>query len=139
MRRELELQLANDFPFMRRNPNNNQNGCINDSYSAFGCECGDGWYNLLSNLCTEITSAYAEKGLKANIEVSQVKEKYGSLRFYSNGSLNIEEIISKYEDISERTCELCGQPGKTFVRNEWWMTRCDACYNARYPNQQEAE
>jgi hypothetical protein len=54
MKLELEEKLAKDFPFMRRNEDNNKE-MIDDLYSAFGCECGDGWYQLLYDLCGELT------------------------------------------------------------------------------------
>ena len=129
MRKELELQLAEDFPFMRRRPENNKKaGYIADLYAAFGCECDDGWYLLLHNLCTEITQAYAEQGAEPDIEVTQIKEKYGGLRFYACAPPEIYDIIDKYEAISEETCERCGQPGTMRINNDWYLVRCDTCY-----------
>lgn len=55
----------------------------------------------------------------------QVKEKYGTLRFYMNYET---EVISKYirlaELLSESTCEKCGASGK--IRGTGWMyVACD--------------
>jgi hypothetical protein len=59
------------------------------------------------------------------VVASQVKEKYGGLRFYYSGG---DEIIEAYvhvaEMISERTCEVCGAPGK-MQDGGWTVTRCD--------------
>jgi len=87
---------------------------------AFGFECGDGWYKLLDDLMTEIEKIDTEK----KVEVHQVKEKSGGLRFYAENTSNeIEDIISRYMDRSYQTCEICGQPGKTNKKG-WLRTAC---------------
>jgi len=55
----------------------------------------------------------------------QVKEKYGTLRFYMNYSINeMEDLIQIAEDKSAVTCEVCGEPGE--LRNHGWLfTFCD--------------
>jgi hypothetical protein len=59
------------------------------------------------------------------VVASQVKEKYGGLRFYYSGG---DEVIDAYvhfaEMLSERTCEVCGAPGKS-RDGGWIVTRCD--------------
>jgi hypothetical protein len=61
----------------------------------------------------------------SQVVASQVKEKYGGLRFYYSGG---DEIIEAYvhvaEMISERTCEVCGAPGK-MQDGGWIVTRCN--------------
>lgn len=59
------------------------------------------------------------------LKATQVKEKYGELRFYTNYSSDeIDEAIDKAELKSSVTCEVCGEPGKT--RNGGWIvTLCD--------------
>lgn len=75
MRAELERQLELDFPFMRR-----QGG--RSSYGLWGCECGDGWYGLIRDLCRAIGERYAQAGKPADLVILQVKEKFATLRFY---------------------------------------------------------
>lgn len=85
MKHELELRLAEEFPFMRRKRSlveQRNNGYISDRYSAFGCECADGWYELIRNLCREITEVYEKHNRDVDIVIDQVKEKYGTLRFF---------------------------------------------------------
>lgn len=78
------------------------------------------------------TSTYVKAGLREvppavpQVVAVQVKEKYGGLRFYYSGG---DEIIDAYlrfaEYLSERTCDVCGAPGKQ--RDDGWIvTRCDA-------------
>ena len=56
---------------------------------------------------------------------AQVKEKFGGLRFYVNGA-NEEHYnyISFAENMSYRTCEKCGNPGKLYT-NGWHTTLCE--------------
>lgn len=56
---------------------------------------------------------------------TQVKEKFGGLRFYIDGG-NDEHyaLINFAELLSYNTCEVCGKPGKA-NRNGWITTRCN--------------
>jgi hypothetical protein len=59
------------------------------------------------------------------VVASQVKEKFGTLRFYYSGG---DSVVSGIERMAESmtvvTCEKCGAPGKT--RNGGWIqTLCD--------------
>jgi len=56
---------------------------------------------------------------------SQVKEKFGGLRFYVQAATdNHYQYISFAESMSYRTCESCGNPGKTYT-DGWHTTLCD--------------
>lgn len=97
-----------------------------DVYCGF--DVGDGWLPLIDKLCSELIS------LKLDIKVAQVKEKYGTLRFYVDYGKEVgetewklvETVIDKYEHLSETTCEACGNLGK--LRGGGWIkTRCDQC------------
>ena len=59
------------------------------------------------------------------ITASQVKEKFGGLRFYTNGyNESVSAMISMAESMSYRTCEVCGNPGRS--NNYGWIsTLCD--------------
>lgn len=72
-----------------------------------------------------------EKRLKMEEEAqkvpvaSQVKEKFGGLRFYVNGATEKHwNYISFAESMSYRICEVCGSPGKVHT-NGWHRTLCD--------------
>ena len=158
MREELEQKLAEKYPFMRQQHSYGEqeaDGFIHDLYGAFGCECGDGWYDLLSNLCAELAQAYEAEGIPVDIVVDQVKEKYGTLRFYYHFSdqapviqaidllgqctvrikptdkefyKRIDAIASKWEAASETVCEHCGKPGELRTDLGWALTLCDNCH-----------
>jgi hypothetical protein len=59
------------------------------------------------------------------ITASQVKEKFGGLRFYTNGYTDeVSGMIRMAESMSYRTCEVCGNPGRS--NNYGWIsTLCD--------------
>jgi hypothetical protein len=60
--------------------------------------------------------------------VSQVKEKYGTLRFYmTSGTDEMYAITDKAESQSSTICETCGKKGKVRGRG-WYYTRCATCW-----------
>ncbi len=55
----------------------------------------------------------------------QVKEKFGTLRFYYRGGDDyIGGLVSFAEQMSAVTCEVCGKPGSLTGRG-WVRTRCE--------------
>jgi hypothetical protein len=114
--------LFDEFPDLYRG----RNKSIKESLMSFGFECEDGWFDIIYNLSKELTEYGKKKGAVA--EAFQVKEKFGTLRFYLNGNADETEhsIINKYEKLSGTTCELCGEPGKHIIADSGWhMTRCE--------------
>jgi hypothetical protein len=65
-----------------------------------------------------------EEALRVPV-ASQVKEKFGGLRFYVQAATDKHyNYISFAESMSYRTCEECGAPGKTYT-DGWHRTMCD--------------
>ena len=58
--------------------------------------------------------------------VQQVKEKFGTLRFYCHDTDAIAKYIRLAERLSSVTCEDCGKPGKA-NQSGWIRTLCDEC------------
>jgi hypothetical protein len=57
--------------------------------------------------------------------VTQVKEKYGTLRFYCGCSDRIDHLVNLAERASSLTCEECGEAGQ--IRGQSWLyTACSA-------------
>jgi len=163
MQTHLEEAISEQFPFMRQGlsigEQETQWGGIRDLYGAFGLDVGDGWYQLIREMCAEITAAYEAAGREVDIVVDQVKEKYGTLRFYyhhedqetairafdclpGSPSLRIQsghsslhqkvaEIVDKYEERSAYVCEVCGQPGILRTDLDWVLTLCDEHYQPK--------
>lgn len=150
MNKELEDKLAEDFSFMRQTESLNRQldkGHIGDLYGAFGCECDNGWFDLIYSLCTEITGVYKKHGIPIDITVEQVKEKYGSLRFYysvqkpnhetvfsdkeKEAHNDVRKLVNQWEKKSETVCEKCGNQGILRSDLSWIQTLCDDCYNKK--------
>ena len=179
MRKELDEKLVEKYPKIFKY----RHAPMTHTAMCWGFDCGDGWYNIVDALCsniqhhvdnkrkdrakalrfnralkralagdvrslqmhfsfgsyTEPTSfgiEYANKAIeKAEykevpplmpyITASQVKEKFGGLRFYTNGYTDVVQgMISMAESMSYRTCEVCGSPGRS--NNYGWIsTLCD--------------
>jgi hypothetical protein len=99
MNAENTKKLITDFPILyagaRKPPTEN--------LMCFGFSCGDGWFELIYELSQKITE------LDPNCEAMQVKEKFGTLRFYTGATTNeVFELIEEYENKSEKVCEDCG-------------------------------
>lgn len=88
MKKELQHRIQKEFPFMARPENLDNSDNLfewDDSltlYENCGIEASNGWYHLLYDLCHEIAECYERKDMDVDIIILQVKEKYGSLRFY---------------------------------------------------------
>jgi len=120
LKEELELQLVKKYPNIFKQ----YRGDMKQTCMAFGIECGDGWYNIIDKLCEKL-SKYPQ------VEAAQIKEKFGSLRFYIDAPgiekehvKEIYKIIEEAEIMSLGTCEVCGSPGR-LRRRSWLKTLCD--------------
>ena len=120
---ELDKRLCEDFPkiFAQRN------GSPKETAFAFGFECSDGWYDLIDVLCANIQNHIKYGRDVSQVVAMQVKEKFGTLRFYAHGGDEyISGLITMAESMSSRICELCGNRGK-IIDDGWITTRCDSC------------
>ena len=65
------------------------------------------------------------------LQFVQVKEKYGTLRLYTNYVDDyIDGVVNMAENMSAHTCEICGVPGK-LTGNGWYNTFCRRCAKER--------
>src|SRR3990167_37910 len=94
---------------------------MSETCMCWGFDCGDGWFNILDVLSRLLTLYLPD------VQALQVKEKYGTLRFYTNHcSETGYALISFAEHLSGRTCETCGNPGKLYDTG-WYSTACVKC------------
>lgn len=89
---------------------------------------GPGWHFLLDTLFDHIEQMARDNSTQ--ITVSQVKEKWGTLRIYSHsaGQFAGEDFafVSALEHVSSRFCEDCAQPTLGVLREGSWLrTLCD--------------
>jgi hypothetical protein len=90
---------------------------------------GYGWYPLIKDLISDLIE------LGWNKEVCQVKEKFGGLRFYINDATDeVHNRIREAENLSYKTCEICGEEGELRTDIGWYTTYCDKHYEERKSN-----
>jgi hypothetical protein len=177
MKLELDKTLCERYPkiFADRHAD------MTTTAMCWGFDCGDGWFNILDQLCRQIqhhvdwrqqqyaraegfnqalaeaitgdktkltdyftygavpdTRTYenVEFEIKRNqprqlpkliqqVVATQVKEKYGTLRFYYDGGDEyISGMVTLAEAMSSVTCERCGAPGET-RHSGWVQTLCE--------------
>ena len=82
-------------------------------------EVGNGWLPLIDKLCQLIFDTCMRETLRVPV-ATQIKEKFGSLRFYVDQADDmIYQIIDRAEDLSSYICETCGAPGK--ISGKRWL------------------
>lgn len=90
----------------------------------------EGWRLAFGkDLCRELKEELERQGNGALDEyrITQIKEKYGYLCWYSNWwTKGIDDIINKYAELSRHTCIRCGKPA-TRVTVGWVSPYCDDC------------
>lgn len=99
-----------------------------------------GWRKAFGiQMCKEIKHALIKVGGKKALykyRITQIKEKYGELRWYDAYSyVDVQKIIQKYEYISARTCINCGDLAAGYTPIEYWKSPyCDNCKpkNSKY-------
>ena len=182
MNKKLDELLCQRYPKMMVN----REKSMQDTCLSWGFECGDGWFNILNQLMSNIQhhidwkekqhnratmyNEIAQAGKSGNTELfadlvakeyayqptissdyireqcekmiknplrevpkiipqvtlDQVKEKFGTLRFYyTGGDDEIRGMVRMAESMSAVTCEECGLPG-TQTQGGWIKTACAA-------------
>ena len=187
MKQELDKLLCEKYPKMMVN----RNKPMQETCMCWGFECGNGWFNILDQLMSNIQhhidwkekqrqyamdynemaaqaktgnfdlfekrmesvvdQAYKEKKLGEivagdfrevpesipQVTLDQVKEKFGTLRFYyTGGDDEISGMVRMAESMSGVTCEECGNPGETKGQG-WVVTLCETHRAARQCDYQQ--
>ena len=127
MNEELTEELKTKHPKFFRN----LHGDPTKTCMAWGIECSDGWFDLLSKLCDDITALNPPD----DFCFAQIKEKFGGLRVYiDNGTDAIYDLLDEAEKNSYEICESCGT--RDDVTGEcgegsWVKALCKKCRSQR--------
>lgn len=106
-----------------------------------GFAIGEGWYHIVDALMNQIQNHinWSIKNHEWDLEndkedvrpvcpevtVTQIKEKFGGLRFYyDGGDQYISGLVSMAESWADHTCETCGNKGKR-RSGGWIRALCD--------------
>jgi hypothetical protein len=126
MKQELDELLCQRYPKMMVN----RNSPMQETCMCWGFDCGDGWFNILNQLMGSIQHHLDWKNkndlVVEQVTLDQVKEKFGTLRFYySGGDDVIDGMVRLAESMTCVTCEVCGSPG-TQNSGGWITTLCES-------------
>ena len=117
---EKEQALFNKYPSLF----GQKDKSMQETCMCWGICVGDGWYDLLDTLCNELK-------VFPGLQFTQVKEKFGTLRAYTNFTNDkVEEAVLEAERASAKTCEGCGKPAK-LNKGPWLRVECKACKKSR--------
>lgn len=151
MEAELQKKLYDKYPKLFRQ----KDLPMTETALCWGLDCGDGWYWLIENLCHSI-QGYVDsrnEGVRIRqkakldklfskaqlclvsddeewqVEATQVKEKFGTLRFYINhGDDYIYGMIWLAEVMSAGICETCGTTENVSPNKGGWVKNlCPKC------------
>lgn len=147
---KLDAKLCAKYPKIFRD----RHGSMQTTCMCWGLAVGDGWYNILDNACHLIQSHInhqrsqrarilrkqrkgetlheweiieLDKGVTTQLVATQIKEKFGTLRFYYQGGDDYcDGVISMAESMTSTTCEQCGNVGK-MNGGGWLSVMCTPC------------
>lgn len=137
MREELDQYLCKVYPKIFKD----RTGDPKDTLMCFGFECGDGWFQIINQLCNNIQHYLdwqnKDSEVVPQVVATQVKEKFGTLRFYyDGGDSKIDGMVRMAESMSGVMCEECGKPGET-RQGGWVRVLCDEHEAARQKKNKE--
>jgi hypothetical protein len=123
MKKELENKLYEKYPkLFRQKDLSMQETCMN-----WGVCTGNGWFWIIDNLCNCIQN-YIDANKKPQAEFVQIKEKFGELRIYIEGTDElIQGMVWLAEDLSYSTCEACGTIQDIVHTKGYIKTLCKSC------------
>ena len=98
----------------------------------WGLEHMSGWDELIDAMSMRIDAILSDDA-QGEIELLQVKEKFGELRVYyrlkrleGDAIAKIAAAIKEAQEASTHFCEVCGRPGTLLPHNQM-KTRCVTC------------
>lgn len=135
MDKVLEKYFIDTYPKIFRD----MYGPMETTCMHWGIATGAGWFRLLNTLCFRIqehinweSTRLKKSGLipVPQLVADQIKEKFGSLRFYyQGGDEYCNGLVQMAEDMSFHICENCGTSGDDVGRTDkgWIQTLCKRC------------
>lgn len=108
------------------NEYNQERSCLEDMPEAWANTFGD-------QMVEELNEILVKYNLVDTYHITQVKEKFGGLRWYDEGITTEawDEYyvwLRKYENLSEETCAICGDKGTLRTDIGWILPLCEEHY-----------
>jgi hypothetical protein len=89
MKKELQEKIFQKYPTIFQD----RSKPMSQTCMCWGLSCGDGWFHIIEDLCKHLEKL--ETKYDITIIAEQVKEKYGTLRFYYTIQFGPRWIIEK--------------------------------------------
>ena len=131
MKEENDKKLVEAFPLLY----GDRHASSRSTAMCWGFSCNDGWFDIIWDMSSKLEPLLQKfhneyPDLESPPRASQVKEKFGGLRFYMTSATDeMHDLIEEVEALSYRTCESCGEPGEE-RSGGWIQTLCDTCSEA---------
>lgn len=129
------VDFYKDAEFINKNCTNLDDFIINEDMNRYDLrkladlngiqlQISQAWYPLVIDLIKELNTLGWDR------RVSCIKEKYASLRFYTDCKYNdsIYTLLEQYEHKSEHVCETCGEKGEIRHNSGWDYVACRKHY-----------
>jgi len=136
MKKELQDKLFSKYPKIFKQ----KDLSIKDTCMAWGIMCNDGWYFIIDELC-DFIQGYIDCRNRLDdetfpqLEATQVKEKFGSLRFYYiGGDDTLQGAVHFVENLTNCICEDCGSTEDVKQTKGWIITLCKVCTDEAIQN-----
>jgi hypothetical protein len=124
MNDELQNKLYDKYPKIFIN----KSASKYESALYWGLCCGEGWYNLITNLCENLQKYLDEHPEVPQVVATQVKEKFGTLCFYTEGGDGVtRQMEIDAVNLSGDTCENCGSTEEVTSTRGWITNLCKTC------------
>jgi hypothetical protein len=129
---EENKKLCEKYPFLI--VKNRWTGEVSEDYDYSYTEIDampQGWFKAFGmQMVEELSQALGENA--KNYRITQIKEKFGGLRWYDAGCTKEGyEVIRKYEGLSIITCIICGEPA-TKISDGWISPYCNEHFNEKW-------
>lgn len=133
-RRQYNKWLCERYPFLI--PRNVWSGKVIPTYDwTLLDDMPRGWRKAFGlQMCEDLREELIKYDFLEEYRVVQIKEKYGELRWYDNGSpvgSKIGDIINTYGIISENVCVSCGKLDVPMTDTGWILPMCEKCFCGR--------
>jgi len=125
---KLQNKLYEKYPKIFRG----KDSSIQLSFMPWGICTENGWYWLIDELCSALQWD-TDYNKQPQIVATQVKEKFGTLRFYTQGESERQwGMIALAQSMSVRICEVCGATKSVKLCGKMWVkTLCERCHTKR--------
>lgn len=97
---------------------------LSDKMATWKDSVGPGWHPLLERYAANV-DYHVSKGDMPPVELRDIKEKFGTLRVYTQGGNELSTILEAFvEDLSGYYCEDCGKLATMGSKQGWFRTTC---------------